>query len=238
MRSSSLNDDACGLQSEVSFCAVEGTEYRLFLGGYQGSTGQYLIKVSNEEVDCGIAETLCEYLREPMQPNSVVVADTSTFTLFPPESLSCGGAVFTSGSFHLHPLLLPPLNDGRRPLMHLSTCGSEDFRDTLLALYQYSDEDGNCGAFECVGSNDDTSFCTTEFGISPGADASSSIPTRYDDYFESSVNEVNSFASPLWSSMYFCGNADAQYAVQVAGYQDNTGEYNLQYSHVGQCYGA
>ncbi len=42
------NDDFCGLQSQVTFTPVIGTKYYVIVGGYFGSTGDYVLNVTQD----------------------------------------------------------------------------------------------------------------------------------------------------------------------------------------------
>ncbi|MHC5004673.1 MAG: hypothetical protein ACYTJ0_16290, partial [Planctomycetota bacterium] len=46
------NDDACGLLSEVSWCSQAGATYYVFVSGFGGSTGDFVLSVTEDGVDC------------------------------------------------------------------------------------------------------------------------------------------------------------------------------------------
>ncbi len=46
------NDDFCGLQSQVSFCAKAGSQYLILVHGFAGATGDFTLVVSDDDVPC------------------------------------------------------------------------------------------------------------------------------------------------------------------------------------------
>jgi hypothetical protein len=46
------NDDACALQSEVTFCSEPGKMYFVLIGGFAGQTGNFVMEVSDDGVPC------------------------------------------------------------------------------------------------------------------------------------------------------------------------------------------
>lgn len=225
------NDDTCGLQSEVTFCAVQGQTYHIFIGGYQGATGDYVISVMEDAPACTVASSLCTYISGTLDIGSDVTGDTGTEDL-PPESLSCGGDLAASLKFHLHDLEAPVQENA---LMGLWTCDSEDFDDTILAVYEYEhaeEADGgeSCPPFQCVASNDDSPYCQFR-------EVDVNEPTlndvAYTDYYV--PVELDDEVSTLWSFAYFCFEPQRRYAAQIGGYRDNTGVYRLSYDQIGRC---
>ncbi len=127
------NDDACGLQSTVSFPAVSGTTYLFRIGGYNGASGAGTFDITltppltNDECLNALA------LINGTTPFATIGASTSA----PAWPCAAGGTdiwyAFTASGLQVD----------------IDTFGSG--YDTALELFQ-----GDCGNLVSVGCNDDT----------------------------------------------------------------------------------
>ncbi len=130
------NDDACGLQSSVTFTSAEGADYYILVTGFGSSDGDFTLSVTCEEpaVDntCGFPEVSC---------GDVVTGSTVGAPVFAPST--CTTALNTAGGVWY-------AFQGTGDFITASLCGSSF--DTKIGVFT-----GSCGDMTCVAGNDD--FC-------------------------------------------------------------------------------
>jgi hypothetical protein len=134
------NDDACGVQSEVNWMAVTGTQYWVRVGGFTTTsfgTGDLLVAgpppaVPNDECvgAIALANGVAEAFDTTMATNSAGA-----------PAPSCGGSTPPIDIWYT----VTPVVDG---VVDIDLCGSSF--DTRVVAY-----DGDCGALNEVGCNDD-----------------------------------------------------------------------------------
>lgn len=141
LTSVACNDDTCGLQSEVAFTQIPGTEYLIKIGGFNGATGAGMMTVTdvtgvlNDE--CTGAMPLGEGLSGPF--DTTMASNSSAWP--------CAG---TSGPDIW--FTYTPQTDGD---FTISTCAAGTDYDTAIELFS-----GDCGSLTSLECNDDTTGCT------------------------------------------------------------------------------
>lgn len=148
------NDDACGLQSSVTWNSLAGVPYYIYIDGFGAATGAYTLAITGllpppiDNDNCADANTIT--CGETVQG--------STIGAFPDAVRSCGPGTAGGGVWYtFNP------NDGGF-IQSLSTCGAANF-DTKITIYY-----GDCNRLRCLGSLDNTSGCangTTEMLFTP-----------------------------------------------------------------------
>ncbi len=141
------NDDACGLQSTVTWNSTLGTTYYIYVDGFGSASGSFTLSVT-----CAIP---------PPQPDNDTCADAfelacnttvsgSTAGAAADVAPTCDGVTVTSrGVWYTF--------TGSSRIVNLNTCGSG--YDTKLSVYA-----GSCTGLECVAANDD--FCGLQSSVS------------------------------------------------------------------------
>ena len=144
-----VNDDSCGLQSEVSFLSDGTSTYYVMVEGFGSSAGVYSLEVTcaqppaNDECT-GAIDIVCGDALEGTTINSSIDTDVAG---------DCGDATLTS------PGVWYVFNDtsGLASNVNVSTCGGITDFDTKISVFT-----GDCGAppLTCVDGNDDSPDCT------------------------------------------------------------------------------
>ncbi|WP_250434601.1 T9SS type A sorting domain-containing protein [Hanstruepera flava] len=134
------NDDECGVQSEVTFGVSAGTDYYIYVTGYQSNSGSYTLNVTCEEPLPG---QTCE-TAEFMECGDTVNDSTADYNS---SSLSSCDTTLDSapGRFYFF--------EGDGNFVTASLCGSS--YDTKIGVFE-----GACGSLVCVAGNDDA--CSTQ----------------------------------------------------------------------------
>jgi hypothetical protein len=136
------NDNACGLGSEVSWLANNGTTYYILVHG-NGATGNFELEVSNSNQICEKAIPIYAGVSIGNSECSMNNPLSSCFSY----NDTLGGVWYTYQSSIC-------LN------VELTTCSSLTNFDTQLFIY-----DGSCSSLNCIALNDDVPFGTCGLGI-------------------------------------------------------------------------
>jgi hypothetical protein len=128
------NDDACDLQSSVSFVAVQDVTYYVLVQGYNGLTGEFTLAV-----ECGpITEDACLGAL-PIACGQTVTGSTADAT--GDGAPECDTEIQAAGEWYTF--------SGVEGQITLSTCPGSGY-DTRLNVYR-----GSCAELVCVVGNDD-----------------------------------------------------------------------------------
>ncbi len=128
------NDDACDLQSSVSFVALEDVSYYVLVQGYNGLTGNFTLAV-----ECGpITEDNCQGAL-PIACGQTVSGSTTGATI--DGAPECDTGIQAAGEWYTF--------SGVQAQVTLSTCPGSGY-DTRLNVYR-----GSCAELVCVVGNDD-----------------------------------------------------------------------------------
>ncbi|QIE60720.1 T9SS type A sorting domain-containing protein [Rasiella rasia] len=153
-----LNDDACGLQSEVSFLSDGTTTYFVAVEGFgTGDAGAFSLEVSCNPV---AANDLCDDAIA-VSCGDVISGSTNFATIddavagncddtFDPTPFLPTVEVVSPGVWYSYTEPIP----GFVQDITLDLCDAADF-DTKISVYS-----GDCGALVCVAANDDNDDCT------------------------------------------------------------------------------
>jgi len=141
------NDDACGLQSTVTWSSAIGTTYYIYVDGFATAAGTFTLALTcvtppppPTNDDCA---TAIELACNTTVSGSTVAAAADT-------APTCDGVTVTSrGVWYTF--------TGSSRIVNLNTCGSG--YDTKLSVYS-----GSCGNLTCVAANDD--FCGLQSSVS------------------------------------------------------------------------
>ena len=136
------NDDACGLQSRVSFQATLGTTYWIIVGGFNGRQGRFdlLVSCTQSNDRCHTPIQLVEGTNGPF--SNVGAVDDLVWP--------CGGSAASDVFFTYDATCDGPIT--------VETCGTANFDTKLWAL------GGNCSGYIPLDCNDDS--CGTESRVS------------------------------------------------------------------------
>jgi hypothetical protein len=136
------NDDFCGLQSQFTFGATQGTTYYVLVHGYSSETGAFTLSLT------------CP---APPPPGNDLCANAIPISCGQALSGTTVGAAFddvgTCVTSNTSPGVWYAFTGTGTPAT-VSTCGQASF-DTKLSVFT-----GACGALVCVGGNDDFSGCS------------------------------------------------------------------------------
>ncbi len=135
------NDDACGLQSELTFASDASTNYLVYVFGFGTATGDYELSVSCTPPPPPVMNDLCDDAIDITCGDSFFATTLGATETDEPTDL-CG--IFNNGS-------APGVwysFAGTGDIVTVSLCGS-DF-DTQLQVFS-----GNCFGQVCVAGNDD-----------------------------------------------------------------------------------
>ncbi|MDZ4796512.1 MAG: hypothetical protein SGI83_19765, partial [Bacteroidota bacterium] len=138
------NDDFCGLQSQVSFPSVFGTQYYVLVTGFGAATGAFSLTrtcIFPNETCSGAININC----------GQTINGSTTGAIIDPVA-SCGTSLNTA------PGIWYSFQGDGSPVT-LSTCGGVSNYDTKLGVFT-----GTCGALVCVAGNDD--FCAFQSQVS------------------------------------------------------------------------
>ncbi len=143
------NDDSCGLQSQLTFSATNGTTYYVLVHGFSSSTGSFTLSLTCPAPPVmGPANDLCANAA-PISCGQTLSGTTvgATNTV----AGSCGVSVTSADVWYVI--------GGTGGDITVSTCNQASF-DTKLSVFS-----GSCGALLCIGGNDDAVGCslTSEF---------------------------------------------------------------------------
>ena len=151
------NDDACGLQSEVTVSTAAATTYYVLVNGFNGQTGDFTLTIDEPPPandTCGDAA--------PVGDGDVIQGTTADNNP-DAESLGCGDLGTPPTEWYQ----VTGLTGGET--VTASLCGSSF--DTKISAHN-----GFCGDLECIRSNDD--FCDTQSEITFEAPCSGSVFLR------------------------------------------------------------
>ena len=150
------NDDACGLQSEVSFLSDGTTTYYVAVEGFGTNAGPFSLEVTCNPV---AANDLCDDAIA-VACGDVVMGSTSFATLdtgaancddtFDPTPFNPTVDVTAPGVWYTYTESIP----GFIQDITVDLCDSADF-DTKISVYS-----GDCGTLTCVAANDDNDACS------------------------------------------------------------------------------
>ncbi|MCF6308162.1 MAG: T9SS type A sorting domain-containing protein, partial [Flavobacteriaceae bacterium] len=146
------NDDACGLQSEVTFTSDGTSTYYIMIEGFASSAGVYSLEVSCMLIPPPPANDECTGAID-ITCGDALDGTTIDATLDDSVVGDCGDATLTSaGVWYV-------FNDtsGLASNVNVSTCGGITDYDTKISVFT-----GDCGAppLTCVDGNDDSPDCT------------------------------------------------------------------------------
>jgi subtilisin family serine protease len=134
------NDDACGLQSEITFYAFSGSTYLIRVGGYQGAQGTGTLSIMRD-----LANDTCDGAFNVYAGVTTPFCTTSAATDGPPEP----GCNFCCGDDQIHKDLFYRYTAKCDGNVTASLCGSGF--DTKIAVYE-----GGCpGSGSLLVCNDD-----------------------------------------------------------------------------------
>jgi hypothetical protein len=155
------NDDSAGLQSQVNFCAAPNSDFFVFVGGFGGSTGSFVMTITTVTSLCGIPGLSCDAsIGVALSANSVNTVNGATSITFANSfPFACSGPSNGNGVWY-------SFNLAFSSNMQIDTIGS-DF-DTVLFVVS-----GSCASPVCVASDDDTGpglLSQVNFCASPAVD--------------------------------------------------------------------
>nr|WP_321223158.1 T9SS type A sorting domain-containing protein [uncultured Psychroserpens sp.] len=131
------NDDTGSLQSEVSFISEVGVDYYVYVSGFGGNTGEYMLTVACEVL------SVCDFADE-LACGDVVTGDTSIDGAQALDGQDCISQPTAIGEWYTFV--------GTGDTVVFSTCSENTTYDTYLSAYS------DCGV-TCVANNDDAG-CT------------------------------------------------------------------------------
>ena len=135
-----VNDDSCGLQSELTFLSDGISTYYIMVEGFGSSAGNFTLEVMCEEL---AVNDECENAL-PIACGETVTGTTANAT-FDATAPACGGVDITApGVWYEF-----TDNSGLVTDYTISLCGGTDY-DSKLTVYS-----GTCGALVCETANDD-----------------------------------------------------------------------------------
>ncbi len=134
-----VNDDSCGLQSEVTFVSNGTSTYYIMVEGFGSASGNFSLDVSCEDPlpndDCsGAIAVSC----------GGSVSGSTVGATVDSSAPTCGPAITSPGVWYKF-----NDNSGLPGDITLSLCNGTDF-DSKISVYS-----GTCAALVCVGGNDD-----------------------------------------------------------------------------------
>ena len=136
-----VNDDSCGLQSELTFLSDGTSTYYIMVEGFGSSAGNFTLEVTCEEL---AVNDECENAL-PIACGETVTGTTANAT-FDATAPACGGVDITApGVWYEF-----TDNSGLITDYTISLCGGTDY-DSKLTVYS-----GACGALVCETANDDS----------------------------------------------------------------------------------
>ena len=145
------NDDACSVQSRVSWCSEAGSTYLILVHGFSSAVGDFQIEVTDSGVACsgaiecaptgGGSNDYCDGATALTMP-ATVAGSTVGATPDSDVSASCGTSITAPGVWYSIA--------GNGNQVTASLCGSA--YDTKISVFT-----GTCDAPVCVAGNDD--FC-------------------------------------------------------------------------------
>jgi hypothetical protein len=155
------NDDSAGLQSQVNFCAAPNSDFFVFVGGFGGATGSFVMTITTVSSLCGIPGLACDAsIGVALSANSVNTVNGATSITFANSfPFACSGPSNGNGVWY-------SFNLAFSSNMQIDTIGS-DF-DTVLFVVS-----GSCASPVCVASDDDTGpglLSQVNFCASPAVD--------------------------------------------------------------------
>jgi hypothetical protein len=142
------NDDACGLQSAITWPTVLGTTYYIRVHGFGGDVGNYTLTLNNGSVN-DICATAIPVTAGSVTGNTVCTGNDNVLT--------CGTTNGTGGGLWYTYTSPTCVN------VNANTCTGTDF-DTKIRVFT-----GSCAALTCVGGNDDA--CGAGSSVNWSADA-------------------------------------------------------------------
>ncbi len=137
-----VNDDSCGLQSEVSFVSDGTSTYYIMVEGFGSSSGNFSLDVTcnavaeNDECDDAIA----------MSCGETVIGSTE-FATIDSGATDCGVGITSPGVWYTFTDTTGLLTN-----YTVSLCDGGTAYDSKLTVYSGTD----CAALTCVGDNDDS----------------------------------------------------------------------------------
>ena len=135
------NDDFCGLQSQVTFSATAGTEYKILVHGFGSATGSFNLAVSCTPI---VGNDACS--------GAVAISCGETV------SGSTTGATFDGAAFcgtsNTAPGVWYTLTSQEAQGIILTTCSPNTNYDTKISVFE-----GSCGGLVCVDGDDDDFQC-------------------------------------------------------------------------------
>jgi hypothetical protein len=135
------NDDLCGAQSSVTWNSVAGTTYYLYVTGWAGASGSFVVEmICSGPPPATPGNDLCANAT-PLTCGTTVQGSTTASTLTGAPDL-CGTALNTAGGVWYTIL-------GNGSTYTVSTCTGTTW-DTKIGVFS-----GTCGALACVAGNDD-----------------------------------------------------------------------------------
>lgn len=136
-----VNDDSCGLQSELTFLSDGTSTYYIMIEGFGSNAGNFTMAVTCEEL---AVNDECENAL-PLACDETVTGTTTNAT-FDVSAPACGGVDITApGVWYEF-----TDNSGLITDYTISLCGGTDY-DSKLTVYS-----GTCGALVCETANDDS----------------------------------------------------------------------------------
>lgn len=95
------NDDSCGLQSEVSFPSVDGTDYFIYVFGFGTDTGDYTLDVTCLPIEDPITTDITTYTADQLITEILIEGDCASVSNIQASSHSTGANIgysyFTDG---------------------------------------------------------------------------------------------------------------------------------------------
>lgn len=148
------NDDACGVSSEVSFGAAEGTTYWIYVFGFgNASAGEFSLAITCNDIVEAPANDLCGDAIALACGQSV----TGTNVGATGGSLNCGGPSNGVGVWYSY-------SNDVETIVTLTTCNENTDFDTDITVYT-----GGCDELSCFQYTDGTAFalggCTGSFPL-------------------------------------------------------------------------
>jgi len=140
------NDDSGGLQSQVTFDALDGESYWIYVSGFGSATGNYALNISCEDLPepvtndniCGAISIACD---QPIEGSTEgATADNAPF---------CGTSNTAPGVWY-------NLSVDFNGTVNFSTCDAADY-DTKISVFAAADCESE---LVCLGGNDDGAGCS------------------------------------------------------------------------------
>ncbi len=190
------NDDACGLQSSVTFCAEDGVEYRILIHGFQDNQGDFVLNIEDSGASCEPPFVLVNDFCEDAIPLAVPSitqgnSDGATFDDFIGPCDDDGYATDLIGVW------FTIVGTGHE--ITVSTCDEGTTYDTQLHIYE-----GVCGQLTCVAGDDDDPDCA-----SGTLRSTATFCSEYDVLYHVLVNgysgATGDYVLHVEDSGFFCG---------------------------------